>query len=290
MGLKNMWNGLLKKKWLRNLLVALVLLVLFFTLAVRTVQPRENLTFIEKGLRIAASPFQYGFKGINDSVSGFFSYFTEKEALQQENDAMKKEISQLHSQLTQMDEVRMENIRLKELLGYKDATRGQYNLQLAEIIAENNNNLQHTITLDKGSNDGVVTGMTIMNHSGLIGRITAVMPESSEVMLLPDRESAVGARVWSTREVIGVVEGDGTDSATLQMIHLPHDADIYVGDDIVTSGLDGVFPGGIHIGEVTAIEYSVTGLTKTAYLKAYVNFSRLEEVFILMNSGGGSGN
>ena len=89
-----MWNGLLKKKWLRNLLVALVLLVLFFTLAVRTVQPRENLTLIEKGLRIAASPFQYGFKGINDSVSGFFSYFTEKEALQQENDAMKKEISQ----------------------------------------------------------------------------------------------------------------------------------------------------------------------------------------------------
>lgn len=112
----------------------------------------------------------------------------------------------------------MENIRLKELLNYKDATQGEYNLQLAEIIAENNNNLQHTITLNKGSNDGVVTGMTVMNHSGLIGRISAVMPESSEVMLLPDRESAVGARVWSTREVIGVVEGDGTDSSSLQMV------------------------------------------------------------------------
>ncbi|MGM9524799.1 MAG: rod shape-determining protein MreC, partial [Peptococcaceae bacterium] len=233
---------------------------------------------------------QYGFKAIDDGVSGFFSYFTEKEALQQENDALKKEVSQLHSQLAQMDEISMENIRLKELLSYKTEMAGQYNLQLAEIIAENNNNLQHTITLNKGSNDGITTGMTVLNHSGLIGRITAVLPESSEVMLLPDRESAVGARVWSTREVIGVVEGDGTDSSNLQMIHLPHDADLYVGDDIVTSGLDDVFPGGIHIGEVTAIEYSANGLTKTAYIKPYVNFSRLEEVFILMNSGGGAAN
>lgn len=279
-----------KKKWLRNLLVAAVLLIVFLALAVNTVQPRENLTVLEKGLRIAASPFQYGFKAIDDGVSGFFSYFTEKEALQQENDALKKEVSQLHSQLAQMDEISMENIRLKELLSYKTEMAGQYNLQLAEIIAENNNNLQHTITLNKGSNDGIATGMTVLNHSGLIGRITAVLPESSEVMLLPDRESAVGARVWSTREVIGVVEGDGTDSSNLQMIHLPHDADLYVGDDIVTSGLDDVFPGGIHIGEVTAIEYSANGLTKTAYIKPYVNFSRLEEVFILMNSGGGAAN
>lgn len=279
-----------KKKWIRNLVVAMLLMVTFLALAVHTVQPRENLTLLEKGLRVAASPFQYGFKAINDGVSGFFSYFTEKEALQQENDSLKREVSQLHGQLTQMDEINMENVRLKELLEYKVETQGQYNLQLAEIIAENNNNLQHTITLNKGSNDGVVTGMTVMNHLGLIGRISAVLPESSEVMLLPDRESAVGVRVWSTREVVGVVEGDGTDTANLQMIHLPHDADLYVGDDIVTSGLDGVFPGGIHIGEVTAIEYSTNGLTKTAYVKPYVNFSRLEEVFILMNSGGGAAN
>lgn len=277
-----------KKKWVRNLLVVAAMIAVFLTLAVNTVQPRENLTFIEKGLRIAASPFQYGFKAINDSVSGFFAYFTEKEALQQENEALKQQLSQLNSELTQMDEISMENIRLRELLNYKEETRGQYNLQLAGIIAENNTNLQHTITLDKGSNDGVTTGMTVLNHSGLIGRITAVLPDSSEVMMLPDRESAIGARVWSTREVIGIVEGDGGGSSNLQMIHLPHDADLYVGDSLVTSGLDGVFPGGIQIGEVTAIEYSANGLTKTATVKPYVNFSRLEEVFVLMNSGGGA--
>ena len=277
-----------KKTWIRNLLVIAVLLGIFLGLAVNTVQPRGNLSFLEKGLRIAASPLQHGFRAVDGAVSGFFTYFTDKEKLQQENEELKQQLSQLNSELTQMSEISMENIRLRELLNYKEETRGQFQLQLAGIIAENNTNLQHTITLDRGSNDGIQTGMTVLNHSGLIGRITAVLPESSEVMLLPDRESAVGARVWSTREVIGVVEGEGSVSSTLQIIHLPHDADLYVGDILVTSGLDEVFPGGIQIGEITAIEYSANGLTKTATVKPYVNFNRLEEVFILMNSRGGN--
>lgn len=277
-----------KKTWIRNLLVIAVMLAIFLGLAVHTIQPRDQISFVEKGLRIAASPFQYGFRAVDEAVSGFFTYFTDKEKLQQENEDLKQQLSQLNSELTQMDEISMENIRLRELLNYKEETRGHFQLQLAGIIAENNTNLQHTITLDRGSNDGIQNGMTVLNHSGLIGRITAVLPDSSEVMLLPDRECAVGARVWSTREVIGIVEGNGSVSSTLQIIHLPHDADLYVGDAIVTSGLDGVFPGGIQIGEITAIEYSSNGLTKTATVKPYVNFNRLEEVFILMNSRGGN--
>lgn len=277
-----------RKTWIRNLLAAVAIMAVFLTLAVNTVQPREDLTVVEKGLRSAASPFQYGFRAINEGVQGFFAYFTEKKALQQENERLKQQVSQLNSVVTQMNEINLENVRLRELLQYKEEMQGQYELQLAGIIAENNTNLQHTITLDRGSNDGVVTGMTVLNHSGLIGRVTAVLPNTSEVMLLPDRESAVGVRVWSTREVIGVVEGDGSGTANLKMIHLPHDADIYVGDSLVTSGLDGVFLGGIQIGEVTAIEYSTNGLTKAATVKPYVNFNRLEEVFILMNSEGGA--
>ena len=168
-----------KKTWIRNLLVIAVLLGIFLGLAVNTVQPRGNLSFLEKGLRIAASPFQHGFRAVDGAVSGFFTYFTDKEKLQQENEELKRQLSQLNSELTQMSEINMENIRLRELLNYKEETRGQFQLQLAGIIAENNTNLQHTITLDRGSNDGIQTGMTVLNHSGLIGRITAVLPESS---------------------------------------------------------------------------------------------------------------
>lgn len=277
-----------KNKNLRIAVVAVFLLIGFLTLAGNTVQVRENPTVIEKGLRIIASPFQKGFHAIDNGLDGIAVYFSDKKELEEKTILLQEQVDVLELQLAQMEETNLENIRLKELLGYKETHSGEYQLQLAETIAKKNNNLQYMITINKGSDDGVCAGMTVMNHYGLIGRVTSVLANSSEVLLLPDHESAVGARVKSTREAIGVVEGDGTSTGNLQMIHLQHDADIFAGDEIITSGLDLVYPAGIPIGEVSSIQYDANGLTKTAYITPYVNFFQLEEVFVLMNSGGGS--
>ena len=275
-------------KKLRIALIVIVLLTGFLALASNTVQVRENPTFLEKGLRIAASPFQSSFHAIHNGIDGIGSYFTDKKALEAENKKLREQVDALHHQVARLEETQLENIRLKELLDYKEGMDKAYQLQLAETIAKKNNNLQYMITINKGSEDGVTAGMTVMNHYGLIGRVSSVLSGSAEVLLLPDHESAVGARVKSTREALGVVEGDGTSTGNLQMIHLQHDADIFVGDEVITSGLDGVFPADIPIGEVTAIQYDANGLTKTAYITPYVNFFQLEEVFVMTNSGGGS--
>ena len=275
-------------KKLRIALIVIVLLTGFLALASNTVQVRENPTFLEKGLRIAASPFQSSFHAIHNGIDGIGSYFADKKALEAENKKLREQVDALHHQVARLEEIQLENIRLKELLDYKEGMDKAYQLQLAETIAKKNNNLQYMITINKGSEDGVTAGMTVMNHYGLIGRVSSVLSGSAEVLLLPDHESAVGARVKSTREALGVVEGDGTSTGNLQMIHLQHDADIFVGDEVITSGLDGVFPADIPIGEVTAIQYDANGLTKTAYITPYVNFFQLEEVFVMMNSGGGS--
>ena len=275
-------------KKLRIALIVIVLLTGFLALASNTVQVRENPTFLEKGLRIAASPFQSSFHAIHNGIDGIGSYFADKKALEAENKKLQEQVDALHHQVARLEETQLENIRLKELLDYKEGMDKAYQLQLAETIAKKNNNLQYMITINKGSEDGVIAGMTVMNHYGLIGRVSSVLSSSAEVLLLPDHESAVGARVKSTREALGVVEGDGTSTGNLQMIHLQHDADIFVGDEVITSGLDGVFPADIPIGEVTAIQYDANGLTKTAYITPYVNFFQLEEVFVMMNSGGGS--
>lgn len=279
-----------KKKIIGTIAVIAVTGIVLITMAAQTVEPRQNLTIVEKGLRIAASPFQYGLSALDDWAGQIVFFFADKERLQRENDTLKQEISLLNNEVDELKNAGLENIRLKEMLGYQTETTGQYALQLAKIIAENNNNLQHTVLLDKGSNDGIVSGMTVINQYGLVGRIIVVQADSCEVILLSDRESAVGARVWETREAIGVVEGAGNDHDPLELIHLPHDADIYVGDDIITSGLDGVFPAGIHIGEVSGISFDANGLTKTAYVQPYVDFAKLEEVFILTSyAEGGSG-
>lgn len=273
-------------KKLRIAVVAVFLLIGCLALAGNTVQVRENPTFIEKGLRIVASPFQNGIHAIGNGLNGIATYFADKKELEETIIVLQEQVDVLALQIVQMEEAKLENIRLKELLNYKESHSDMYQLQLAETIAKRTNNLQYMITINKGSNDGVCAGMTVMNHYGLIGRVASVLADSSEVLLLPDHESAVGARVRSTREAIGVVEGDGTSTGNLQMIHLQHDADIFVGDEIITSGLDLVYPAGIPIGEVTSIQYDANGLTKTAYINPYVNFFQLEEVFVLMNGGG----
>ena len=275
-------------KKLRIALIVIVLLTGFLALASNTVQVRENPTFLEKGLRIAASPFQSSFHAIHNGIDGIGSYFADKKALEAENKKLREQVDALHHQVARLEETQLENIRLKELLDYKEGMDKAYQLQLAETIAKKNNNLQYMITINKGSEDGVKAGMTVMNHYGLIGRVSSVLSGNCEVLLLPDHESAVGARVKSTREALGVVKGDGTSTGNLQMVHLQHDAAILEGDVIITSGLDTVYPEGIPIGVVASIQYDANGLTKTAYITPYVNFFQLEEVFILMNSGGGS--
>ncbi len=275
----------------KKLRIAAVLVTLFIGLLVlagNTVQVRENPTVLEKGLRIVASPFQNGFHAIHNVFDGIGVYFADKKALEEENTQLQQQVDALQHQIARYDEMELENQRLRELLGYKDANRGLYQLQLAETIAKRTNNLQYMITINKGSDDGVKAGMTVMNHHGLIGRVSSVLSGSCEVLLLPDHESAVGARVKSTREALGVVKGDGTSTGNLQMVHLQHDAEILEGDVVITSGLDTVYPADIPIGVVTSIVYDANGLTKTAYITPYVNFFQLEEVFILMNSGGGS--
>ena len=276
-------------KKLRIAAALMVLLIGLLALAGNTVQVRENPTFLEKGLRIVASPFQNGFHAISNVFDDIGVYFSDKKTLEAENTKLQQDVDALQYQIARLEEIELENARLKELLAYKDANKAVYQLQLAETIAKKNNNLQYMITINKGSDDGVKAGMTVMNHHGLIGRVSSVLSGSSEVLLLPDHESAVGARVKSTREALGVVKGDGTSTGNLQMVHLQHDAEVAEGDVIITSGLDTVYPEGVPIGMVTSIRQDANGLTKTAYITPYVNFLQLEEVFILMNSGGGSG-
>ena len=273
------------------LVIAIILLIILslISLAFLTTEQREDLTFIEKGLRIIASPMQHAISSLSEKVGGFFGAFTNYEQLQKENEELMLQIEQLSIANNDLQEAMLENIRLKQMLEFKDSTRNQYTLAAAKVIAENNNNLQHTIVLDKGSDDGIQNNMVVINHLGLIGRVVNVLPSSCEVVLITDRQSAVGSRIWETRETLGVVEGMGSENSLLRLIHMPHDADIEVGDKVITSGLDGIFAEGIPIGTVVEIADEVGGLTKQATIEPYVNFYRLEEVFIIL-ANKGSGN
>jgi rod shape-determining protein MreC len=240
----------------------------------------KDMFVVGKPLREIALPFQHFASVFGKAVGNLGDYISDNEALREENAQLKIQYEQLQSRLFEFREVQAENIRLQSLLDYKAARRSNYDLAVAQVIARNPENWYQTMTVNRGANDGIECDMSVVNSAGLVGRIVAVTPNSAEVLLLLSNDAAVGSRIFETRLVTGVVVGTG-DSELLQMIHLPHDMEIEVGQTVITSGLGEIYPRSVPIGVVREIAMEPNGLTKQAVVAPFVDFSRLEEIMII---------
>lgn len=267
----------------RFLIGGILLCVLIVTLRIMSATGENNsaLSPVSGVIREVMQPIQTGITSATKQLSDFFAFFSDNKKLRQENEKMKQRITELEENLYDIQEKDLENQRLKELLGYKEEKIDNYQLLLAKIIGRSPNNWYTTITIDKGSNQGVKKDMPIVNHEGLVGRVINVTKNTAEVLLLLDSEGAVGGRVFENRVTPGVVTGTGKEDS-LKMLHLPHDVPIEKGHTIVTSGLGEMYPPGIRIGTVTSVNLEPSGLIKTAIIKPAVDFSRLEEVFVIL--------
>lgn len=197
-----------------------------------------------------------------------------------ENEQLKRQVAELQTKLVQMEEYHQENLRLKQLLAYKEATSTNWQLKVAPVVARSPSNWFSTLTIGLGSDDGIRKDQVVLTPAGVVGRVIRVFPRTAEVLLLLDREGAVGAMVQSSR-LLGVVEASSDYRGYLQMIHLAHNAPIKENDIVLTSGLGGIFPKGLPIGRVVKILPEPDGLMKRAIIEPYVDFNRLEEVLVI---------
>ena len=272
-----------KFRWLLNLGIIVVVGFFLLNLARFTAMERADITPVEKGMKNIVAPLQGGATSTVQKVKDFFILFQEIKNLREENQELKKIVSEQVQQINQLEDYALENLRLKDLLEYKDITSEDFNLLTAKVIARNSNNWYDTVIINRGSNDGVQKDMPLITHQGLVGRVINVSPRASEVLLIIDQQGSVGARVRETRETPGVIEGIGDGSNKLAMIHMPHDAEIEVDHTIVTSGLGGLYPPGIRIGRVISIEEESNGLMKRATVEPFVDFGKLEEVLVILD-------
>ena len=231
-------------------------------------------------MREITAPFQKGITLMTTSVQEVLGYFNDSQLLREQNKVMAEKIVRLEEEIYDLEAEKLENQRLMNLLQYKEEKAENYELIMGRVIARNHANWYEMLIVDQGSRQGIAPGMVVVNHDGLIGRIISVTWNTAEVLLILDREGAVGARIFETRYTPGVAVGT-SNSQYLQMIHLPHDLPIEPNQTVVTSGLGGIYPSGIRIGRVIEVLPEPGGLMKTATLKPFVDFSRLEEVFII---------
>jgi rod shape-determining protein MreC len=185
-------------------------------------------------------------------------------------------VAALQSKVLALQEQEVENKRLKELLSANDVE--EYSQVLASVISTDFGSKVYGLTIDKGTSSGVALRDPVVGIGGVVGLISAVSKDSSKVLLLIDLRSGVDVRARNSR-VRGVVRGAGNGRMTMDFVVSTNQ--IEAGEKIITSGMDGVFPAGLLVGQVSRINRGNRSLFRDVELDPFVDFSRLEDVLVL---------
>jgi len=214
-------------------------------------------------------------RGAGDLYHGHFRL----SGVEKENRVLREEVAVLHDQLNRLQEIEVENKRIKALLKFQESA--PYTMITGRVVGKSDNTWSRTLILDSGARAGVAKGMAVIRPEGVVGKVLSASPNYSLVQLLIDSNSAVPALVQRTRAQ-GIVEGKIADLCRIK--YLDRLADIRKGDLVLSSGLGGVYPKGLVIGTVTSVQKKPYGLFQEVLVSPAVEFSRLEEAFVVKES------
>lgn len=272
-----LWRLLAKYRRAFILAVALVMAFLLMTLQVR--HDRAVVSFTRQAVLFLVSPVIKVTAVTVSSVSRVWGDYVDLRNLREESLRLTREAAVLQRRISYLEEQALETQRLQGLLAMREISRAEF--LAARVVGKDATNWFKTVLIDRGSLAGIRRNLPVVAPDGLVGRVVEVTPTAAKVQLITDPVSAAGGLIQRTR-VTGIVSG--SLGAGLKVRYLPLMADIAIGDEVVTSGMGGVFPKGIPLGRVIAAERRSGALFQEATLAPKVDLSRLEEVLILMGT------
>jgi rod shape-determining protein MreC len=210
-----------------------------------------------------------------DSVRGVWTGYVALRDVNAENENLRRELQTLQVRLQEERAQGQRSDSLRQLLDLRQ--RAELDTTAAEIIAAGASPEFRTMTIDKGSSDGLQPDMAVIAPAGVVGRVILPSARAAKVQMLIDRNAAAGALIERTRAQ-GVIIGQGD---TLRMEYVPGTADVQEGDLVVTSGIDGIYPKGFAIGTVESVDRG-PGTYHVIGVRPAVDFSRLEEVLVVL--------
>jgi len=260
----------------RSLYVVIGLLLLHLTLLSIQVKDPSGTLLFKKWVLLATSPMLNGASNVSRAISDFWTGYLWLHGVRAENARLKEDVRQLallNSSLAQEEE---ENSRLRRLLAF-DASL-PYQTLGAHVVGRTPDFLSGTIYLDRGSLAGVRADQPVVSDGGIVGRTVLVTRNSCQVQLITNADASVGVMVERTR-VPGVARG--TENVLLDLNYISNTEEVNVGDALVTSGLDGIFPKGLPVGKVVVSQKGKTGF-RTIRVEPSADIIRIEEVLILL--------
>ena len=239
-------------------------------------------SLLQRGIFALLSPLQNGVSAVVRGVIGAWSGYVDLRRTHQENQRLAEHVRYLETLLQERAHEAREAARLRELLGLREIL--PLETTVAEVVARDAPLWYRTITINKGTAAGLALEAPVISSTGVVGRIIAVGPYAAKVQLLQDRESGAGVLIERSR-VAGVVSGQLGSSDTvshddLVMKFVPELADVVVGDLVVTSGQDRVYPKGLVVGRVRSVGKGGS-LFKEILVEPSARFAQVEEVLVV---------
>ncbi|HEX3102351.1 MAG TPA: rod shape-determining protein MreC, partial [Pyrinomonadaceae bacterium] len=233
------------------LMIAL-LLVNFVLMAFSAKDVTTGELVIRTWTQTAADFVQSPVTSLTASVSNYFSNIANLRSAQSENDILKQRVQELEVEVKQKEDLNSENARLKSLLQLKETSK--YKILTARIIGRDPSVWFDLSIVNRGSLDGVKMNMPVVTEGGIVGRVTAVSPLTSQVDLVTHNKSGLGGVVGliGDSNAIGVVMGT-SKSDLLEMRYVPGTVSVEVGQPVFTTGQDGIYPPGLKIGEIVSV-------------------------------------
>ena len=258
-------------------------ILLFANAALMTWDAKDEVTkqrVIRVWAQAALSPFQRGVTGVGGIGLGFVQRIASMRTAEAENERLRLALAEAERELRDARQARDENVRLKGLLDFqRDAS---YQTIPARVIARDPSVWFNAVIINRGSSHGVDTNMPVATAEGVVGRVVAVSPLTSQLMLLTDERAAAGAVVGQlgASNAVGSVRGFGKNGL-LEMRYVSGLETVNVGDYVVTTGQDGIYPPGLNVGTVVEVTPGTVTTPHAIRVRPGARLDSLQEVLVL---------
>ncbi len=259
----------------RPFFVLLAVLIAQLLLLSFQITRNHNVRLIRVWTVAAIDPFERSLRGMVDLSTNAWNTYSELWHAQEENRQLHIELASAQAQIQQLSEQAVASERLRSLLDFKKQL--PFQTAAAEVIGSSPGDSSNAVFIDKGSNDGLSKDLAVITPQGIIGKIVAIYPRTSQVLLLTDPSSGVGVTVAQIR-VQGILKGNSRNLCRIQ--YVMNEEPIKPGDVVLSSGLDQVFPKGLPVG--TVVEVSDGNIYRNITVKPAVDLSRVEEVLVVL--------
>lgn len=272
------------KKFFRQngILLLVIALLLSILIGLTSALMGGNADPLSNVVNTVTAPVRGGIAAVLDWAEGVYTYVFRYGEIQDELDSLRAQVAELEEQVREGQEASRENEQLRELLNLQQR-RQDFEFEAARVTGRSTDNWESTLTLSKGSSDGVQAGNCVITETGvLVGVVSKVGLNWSAVSTVISTDTEMGGIVSRTYSA-GVLEGDFSlmQEGKLKLNYLPDSAQLVSGDEVLTSGRGEVYPAGLVVGQVEGVFTDPSGMTRYAVVVPDVDLDQLVEVFVI---------